>query len=1383
MKNIFIAFISILLITSSCKLKEDTTGTTDQSGSTDNTVTSSIKVVKPNGGESLSEGSSSEITWTGTGVVRIQFSVDNGSTWSLVADSLKATGVYTWFPVPNQISNQCRIRVSTVDGTSADASDQVFSIVRNSNKSLTISSPKKGDEWEAGNSKQIKWFSSGIDSVKIDYTTDNGNHWNLITVDKKNTGVYYWMQVPNTPSTLAKIRIMDAKGGVPSTESDIFSILPEPKLKVLSPNGGERVLAGTSRKIEWVSENIENVKLSYTTNNGFNWNTIADNIPSTGFYVWEPVPNINSQLCKVRVYDAKDGEPNDASDSTFTITNQITQTIEVTYPNGGEKWQAGTNQSITWRSSGIPQVKIDFTSNNGLTWNTIIDKLPNTGAYEWNVPNSISTQCLIKISDATDNDPVDQSNGLFRITPKPELKVLKPNGGESWTAGVLDTIKWSSVGVENVFIEYTPNNGNNWYTIVEKTPSSGIYLTSFTNPGTQYKVRIIDADNHSPQDESDGTFAVTPEPKINVIYPNGGEEFYPGSANNIKWTSTNIENVKIEYTTNNGASWSLITNSTPSDGVYSWDPVPNVSSLQCRIRVSDAKDGIPSDISDDNFTITTQGNQLIKVKSPNGKEEWAACSSQVIKWDASGIANVKIEYTVNNGINWITITSSTPSTGFYTWTPIPNIPSTNCKVRVSDAQDNSPSDESDEFFSIGAAASIKVITPNGNDTWLKGTNREIKWSSQDVANVKIEYTTNGGGSWNTIVNSTPSTGTYMWNNIPDANNSLQCRIRVSEAQYGIPSDISDDNFAIMSPGAQQVKVIAPNGSEEWSVGSMQNIIWDAGGIANVKIEYSTNNGLNWSTVVESTPSNGYYTWNPIPNTPATNCKIKISDAADGDPVDMSDNSFSILPKPTIKVVAPNGGESIQTGTTTEIRWTSENVAFVKIEYTTNGGAAWNVITNSTESTGSYLWTTVPNVNSLQCRIRISDASNGTSSDISDNNFQISNQVSQSIRVISPDGGERWQAGSPKNITWDSKAISNVKIEFTTNNGINWSTIVNSAASTGSYEWSIPSLNSTQCKVKVSDAVDGDPYDESNSTFTIKPLPALTILTPTNGTEIFAGEPYDITWTSQGIEYVKIQYNPKNSVLSGDWVTIADSVPNNNHYMTAFTIESENAVLRIGEAGSGSNYFYSGVFKIKPAPKVTVLSPNGGDKWLVGNTYKIAWTATNVQNVKIEMTTNGGFSWRTIVGSTPNDGSLDYYRPGIQDSSDNCYVRISDAADGTPSDQSDRNFSVRVADNTKKFIKVVFPNGGEKLRNGALPLFDIVWNSYGVNNVKVEYSLDNGMTWVVLNNNYQSTGLFPAIDMSTLFSGQARVRVSDAADPTVVDESDGTFTINTDSGGN
>jgi len=61
----------------------------------------------------------------------------------------------------------------------------------------------------------------------------------------------------------------------------------------------------------------------------------------------------------------------------------------------------------------------------------------------------------------------------------------------------------------------------------------------------------------------------------------------------------------------------------------------------------------------------------------------------------------------------------------------------------------------------------------------------------------------------------------------------------------------------------------------------------------VKIELSLNNGASWSTIIESTLSNGTYSW--LVNAPqlSTQSLIKISDVSDETIVDHSDDVFTI----------------------------------------------------------------------------------------------------------------------------------------------------------------------------------------------------------------------------------------------------------------------------------------------------------------------------------------------------------------------------------------------------------------------------------------------------------------------------------------------------------
>jgi hypothetical protein len=122
-----------------------------------------------------------------------------------------------------------------------------------------------------------------------------------------------------------------------------------------------------------------------------------------------------------------------------------------------------------------------------------------------------------------------------------------------------------------------------------------------------------------------------------------------------------------------------------------------------------------------------------------------------------------------------------------------------------------------------------------------------------------------------------------------------------------------------------------------------------------------------------------------------------------------------------------------------------------------------------------------------------------------------------IRVTSPNGGEVWIVGTTHDITWISENFDepNVKIEYSTNSGSSWLPVINSTANTGSYPWLIPSPVSPNCLVKVSDAVDGDPYDVSDGTFSIIQNPFFTIEAYPDSQWVKQGETtaYEVTLTS------------------------------------------------------------------------------------------------------------------------------------------------------------------------------------------------------------------------------------------------------------------------------
>ncbi len=136
-------------------------------------------------------------------------------------------------------------------------------------------------------------------------------------------------------------------------------------------------------------------------------------------------------------------------------------------------------------------------------------------------------------------------------------------------------------------------------------------------PGTYYVGWVIDSTNMvNERCETNNTvapagltFTVTGSGLLTVLTPNGGESLTRGQAYTITWSSTeSIANVRLEYSTNNGSTYTAIAASTTNDGSHSWT-VPSANSTQCLVRISDASDASIFDVSDAVFSIASPSGQ------------------------------------------------------------------------------------------------------------------------------------------------------------------------------------------------------------------------------------------------------------------------------------------------------------------------------------------------------------------------------------------------------------------------------------------------------------------------------------------------------------------------------------------------------------------------------------------------------------------------------------------------------------------------------------------------------------------------------------------------------------------------------------------------------
>ncbi|RLC44207.1 MAG: hypothetical protein DRH57_09380, partial [Candidatus Cloacimonadota bacterium] len=223
----------------------------------------------PNGGEKMVVGLQDSVKWLHYGdieQINIELSLDNGSNWESLASGVDNSGFYE-FVVPCLLSDNCKMRISSLDGNVSDISNNVFQIT-----ALNIVYPSYGITMVYNTQDSIKWVDcGGIDTVKIELSTD-GSNWVILSDKVENTG-YYEFTVPGPTSDRCKIKISTLDEAVYNM-SESFSIVDSPVNWIIPSVTTGSIAGGQSDDIallissEGLSIGIYDAFVKITTNFG-----------------------------------------------------------------------------------------------------------------------------------------------------------------------------------------------------------------------------------------------------------------------------------------------------------------------------------------------------------------------------------------------------------------------------------------------------------------------------------------------------------------------------------------------------------------------------------------------------------------------------------------------------------------------------------------------------------------------------------------------------------------------------------------------------------------------------------------------------------------------------------------------------------------------------------------------------------------------------------------------------------------------------------------------------------------------------------------------------------------------------------------------------------
>ncbi|MCK4764781.1 MAG: hypothetical protein KAW12_21460 [Candidatus Aminicenantes bacterium] len=339
-----------------------------------------------------------------------------------------------------------------------------LSMVMNGNKSINVTYPNGGETLSIGDSQNITWDSSAVSgSLKITLWQSDILVGTIATEVNPNTGSYSWTVGQHSGGTAAAgtgytIKIKEVGTTVVDTSDAPFTISNSQisSIIVTSPNGGENWVLGSTQNITWNYSNLSaNLKITIWKDGVVVGTISTDVAPSANFYEWTVGNHSGGTAAAGTGYTLKIKEIGtavaDISDAPFTISDSQIPSITVTSPNGGENWELGSTQNISWNYSNLSaNLKITLWKDGILLGTIATGVAPSSNFYEWTVGNhsggtaAAGTGYTLKIKEiGTAVADISDSPFMISDSQTPLIAVTSPNGGENWELGSIQNISWN----------------------------------------------------------------------------------------------------------------------------------------------------------------------------------------------------------------------------------------------------------------------------------------------------------------------------------------------------------------------------------------------------------------------------------------------------------------------------------------------------------------------------------------------------------------------------------------------------------------------------------------------------------------------------------------------------------------------------------------------------------------------------------------------------------------------------------------------------------------------------------------------------------------------------------------------------------------------------
>lgn len=321
------------------------------------TVAPEVAILEPIPGTKYKAGDALGIRWKaydahlGTTPVSVEYSEDGGETWLPVAVAIENSGFFEWsLPQKNFPNLLLRVQVCDMAGNTSTATLsrglQVTADVPTETAPVQVRGRFARRDLEIH--YIVKEDVSGIKSILLWYTSDEGRNWQLYGADTDLTspvnfiapedGYYgFWIQSINNADMKSR------PDPIPGTKPDVTTIVDSkfPLIVLERPRGADCLEGGKLYTVSWRGHDefpLEKpVRIYLSSDSGKTWKLVAGPLENTQRYDLL-LPQVNGNTFRLKIsFEDLGGNISECVTEDFTITTETSTAVLVDVRPGGTR--------------------------------------------------------------------------------------------------------------------------------------------------------------------------------------------------------------------------------------------------------------------------------------------------------------------------------------------------------------------------------------------------------------------------------------------------------------------------------------------------------------------------------------------------------------------------------------------------------------------------------------------------------------------------------------------------------------------------------------------------------------------------------------------------------------------------------------------------------------------------------------------------------------------------------------------------------------------------------------------------------------------------------------------------------------------------------------